>query len=262
MIAFDEKYLPWDLSRKLREIIGYFQCDMMHFCFVSEKKVTLIPIPIRHVEHYSNLFLDKNYYKHPSLYPESYKMIPGVMSELDKFLLRIPQDRVWGQDLIDHKVYGLGGNGITISKCISRNTYICLALTYDKGYMIQQVLKDRKLSLKYLEDVAAMISQNGSLWEKFSFLRADFNYVMAALDQKALKVIQMQHPELSLKQYHFAKYLSQADDLSSKSIARGLGLSVRTVDDYFTFLKDKLGTKDRISTILRCYDYFMQYWAI
>ncbi|MCF6775122.1 hypothetical protein L3V83_00920 [Thiotrichales bacterium 19X7-9] len=261
MIAYDESNIPWNLSRKIKGIIDYFQCDMMHFCLVSDQKIAIIPIPIRHINLYYDLFSDENYYKHPSLYPESYDLIPGVMSEVDKFLLRKPEDRVWGQGLIDHKVYGQGGNGITISKCISRNTYICLALTYDKGYMIQQTLKDRKKSLENLDNIASIIAQMPSLWKKFSFLRADFDYQMAKFDEKALKVIQMQQPELSLKQYHFAKYLAQADDLSSKSIAKGLGLSVRTVDDYFTYLKDKLGTKDRVSTILKCYDYFMQCWA-
>lgn len=99
MISYCESLLPWHLSFRLRAVIDYLQCDMLHLCFIKKEKVSLVPVPISCSEQYSQLFKDRNYYKHPNLYLESMNLLPHHISEVDKFLLRAEKDRVWGNKL-------------------------------------------------------------------------------------------------------------------------------------------------------------------
>ncbi|MCF6765387.1 hypothetical protein L3V82_06350 [Thiotrichales bacterium 19S3-7] len=256
MIKFDDRYLPWMLSHRLKGVLNYLKCDFITFDYISDEKVSLIPIPMQQFDSYGEMYSDRKLYMHPNFFVDSYRLLPHTLNEYDRLLLCQKSDRL---TCTLSEMYKDGGNAISIIQPLNKYAYVKLFVGYDNGYMINRVLNDKQKSILCLKEIYNEVAKLPDLFEQFSY--NPNHYQMAQLDSNALKVIQLNHPNLTLKQYHFAKYLAQADEFSSISIAQALGISSRTVNDYFIFLKDKLQTKDRISTILRCRQYFENFWV-
>ncbi|TNF66386.1 MAG: hypothetical protein EP298_09570 [Gammaproteobacteria bacterium] len=255
MIKFDDRFMPWILSYRLKGVLSYLECDFITFDYISKEKVSLIPIPIQHFDSYGEMYCDEKLYIHPNFFLDSYHMLPHTLSEYDRLLLCQKSDRL---TCAISEMYKGGGNAISVIHPLSEHAYVKLFIGYDNSYMINKVLHNKQKSLLCLKEIYNEIRKFPDLLEQFAY--NPNQYQMAQLDANALKIIELNHPNLTLKQYHFAKYLAQADEFSSLSIASALGISSRTVNDYFLFLKDKLNTKDRISTILKCREYFENFW--
>lgn len=258
MIRYDEKNTPWILSSRLKGIIEYLQCDFITFDYISKDKVVIIPIPIKgqDVESCYQIYSDEKLYIHPNFFLKSYQILPHTLNEYDRMLLCQASDRLTYNLISD--LYKNGGNAISVTKALDDGSYIKLFLCYNKGYMINRILNNKHQALLCLDKVHNEIKKLPHLFDFFAYNPND--YQMTQLDANGLRVIQLNHPKLTFKQYQFAKYLAQADEFSNPSIANSLGISTRTVNDYFIFLKDKLGTTDRVSTVLKCREYFKNFW--
>lgn len=126
--------------------------------------------------------------------------------------------------------------------------------------MLKLLFKDKQKTNQGVAEIIYHMQKDLDLIEAFSYNPKDFNHQVAEFDQQALRFFQKEQPNLTIKQHYFAKYLSQADDFSTNAIANALSLSPRTVADYFMFLKDKFNAKDKISTIIKCREYFELLW--